>query len=98
MTTWYEADNHYGCRINPVEVARETEHSVWLKSSHGAETRRERVSSYSVFFPTLAEAVSHVRQRLEVAVERAKQRVIDSQKELNGFNAKYADDTAEVTR
>lgn len=69
MSTWYRA-SRFGAEIRSIEVERDTEHFVIVKTGrpHKPEERAAKHDSCGDLFPSMAEAVKCVRARLEVKV------------------------------
>jgi len=70
--TWYRLST-YKSDLDPVEVTRVTEKSVWyMRAYFGGEKKEERAarcSSYYRFFPTFAEAKAY---KVELARQKLK--------------------------
>jgi len=75
--TWYEAC-FYGNKIEPIEVERFTDVSVWIDG--------RRRSREGVFFPTQGEAIQFVRNALEQKLAHANRQVSNAQQNLIKFN------------
>ena len=89
MKTWYRVDKHvYGKDdkfINPVEVEKSTDKTVWIKSKYRrTETSRNAIySDYCSYFRTFAEAK-------QFALKRQQDKIDSTTNELVRQQADYA--------
>lgn len=83
METWYKVDGYYSKEIEAVEVEKFTEKTVTLKGGR----RQNRLSDYHNYYPTLEEAVAHVRGFYQHKVEYHQSQVADFEKRAERFEA-----------
>lgn len=71
--TWYEVGK-WGDKIEPVEVERSTEQSVWVFNKWRVDRveRRARVSEHACYFPTWEEAHAYLLDRAETRLAGAR--------------------------
>ena len=79
MTTWYVTSN-WGKRIEPVEVEKSTDKSVWIEGN-----RRALISDYSSHFPTWAEAKEHLLGKAGRKLEAARAQLARAQAEYGNI-------------
>lgn len=60
-TTWFEARS--GFKIEPVEIVRETDKSLWLKKAPGVRVAKQ--GGWMAYFPTVEEAKNYLIQKAE---------------------------------
>lgn len=88
---WYRVSKH-NLRIDAFGVVKVTpKQVVYLDTwAHGITERRvARASEWDMWFPTLAEAVTHVRERLEGRVAATSKAARLAIAALEEFNAKH---------
>lgn len=88
-TTWWEAWPSM-MRVREVQVARATEHTVWLVDANGRQSRAGRVTEHVSYFPTREEAVADVNDVVGRVIADAEYRVQWLRDQLAAFNAKEA--------
>ena len=84
METWYRVDKHvYGKDdkfINPVEVEKSTDKSVWIRSEYRNQLDRHAISSdYDSYFRTFAEAKQFALKRQSDKIESTTNELIRQQ-------------------
>jgi len=72
--------NYTFLEVKPVEVLRETDQCLWLKSGKG-ERRAFKVTSYDCYFDSRKEAVAYLRRQANHALKYARAQV--SELEIN---------------
>lgn len=77
METWYQIADFSG-RINPIEVERFTDTSIWLKGGR----REARISKCYSYFPSREAARAALIQIRKLAVRDAEQRLVWAQENL----------------
>lgn len=92
-STWYKTG--YGNQVDAVEVERFTDKSVWVKrfrynSPEPVVERKNRVTDYGNYYPTLQEAINEIRRLREAERDSAVRRVKDALDNIKKFEQAVA--------
>lgn len=82
MATWYEVKS-WSDRIEPVEVVRSTDASVFTPKKNGGEERRGRNTDAWKYFETWDEAYSCLIERCLRRISDAKAELERAQKQMD---------------
>ena len=91
-TTWYKIDR-WKHLPEPVTVVKSTTNRVWCleKSWQGGTVERmaSKESTYGVYFENEAEAVEHLRKKMEASIANLSVQLNDARSRLGELRKKY---------
>jgi len=88
MSTWYVCGKYHGGGqdyITPVEVVKETDHTILINNVYGKTVRTSKRSTWDNYFPTMEDAIEFLRDRLIEDQSFASEKVQLTNKQRNDF-------------
>lgn len=86
--TMYRTSSLWQSEISEVEVTKESDSFIWIKSEHGTR-RTAKQSNYECYYPTRAEAIAALTLKHEKLIQGHKDQLESAETNFNKFKQKY---------